>query len=170
VLGTAFLVERYRADRLTRVVVTEGRVSLQSRGPHAAADAHAVLTAGTLGVVTDSGTVSIAPAIAMDRDTAWMSGTLVFRGTPASEVVAELGRIYDVEIHLSDSTLAAHPLTWSVPIAKQTLGQVLEALTTLLDSRAKQSGRIITIVPGTSASLRRSNPGLPNTPSRQYGL
>jgi transmembrane sensor len=153
VLGTEFMVRRYPADRVTRVVVTNGRVSV--RGNHGtAANTGAVLTANTLGTIDDSGHVRATPNIATDEYTDWATGQLVFRETPVRDVIVELGRTYDADIRLSDSTLGTQALTWTVPFKEKSLTDALEFLTTVLNAHVTQSGSTITIVPGAAASRK----------------
>jgi ferric-dicitrate binding protein FerR (iron transport regulator) len=167
VLGTAFLVRQYGTEPLARIVVTEGRVSL-----HAASESNhsgVVLAAGSVGTVTDSGRIAILRDSAAEDYTAWTSGQLVFRKTPARDIVADLSRMYGAEIRLSDSTLARQTLTWTVSVRKITLDGALDALTGMLDAHTVQSGRVITIVPGSVTVRKIRNQPSPSTSESQYG-
>jgi len=153
VLGTQFDVRQYAADAVARVVVAAGRVSLHSarRAPAGGA----VMTARMVGTVDDSGRVRVAPSGSIEDYTAWTTGRLVFRQTPARDVVADLGRAYGVEISLPDSALAQRTLTWSLPVTEVTLAGALDVLTTVLRAHVVQSGNLITIVPGRVTSAQR---------------
>jgi ferric-dicitrate binding protein FerR (iron transport regulator) len=169
VLGTMFSVRQYPADVATRVVVADGRVSLSGVRRRSAS----VLTSRTLGAVDDSGHVVVTPNIAVEDYTAWARGQLVFRNTPIRDVIAELGRVYNVEFRISDSLLAERHVTATVPLAQQSLAGILAVLGGVLDAHPVRTGRVITFLPGQSA-LRRSVdvPSLPSLPSlqeRQYG-
>jgi transmembrane sensor len=171
VLGTTFLVRQYAADRLTSVVVTEGRVSLQGVRDHAGISDSKVLTANMLGTVNDSGQVLVLPNVAVEDYTGWTRGQLVFHKTLVRDAVIELGRAYGVEIRVSDSSLAAQTLNCTVLVAQQSLEDVLEPLSVALDAHAVLTGRVITLVPGRVAPPRSVNPRSPYTskPEGAYG-
>jgi transmembrane sensor len=175
VLGTTFAVRRYHTDRVTRVVVTAGRVSLSSVhgsvGDSVLIGKPAVLTANTLGTVDDSGTVQVTSHIAVEDYTGWTTGRLVFHNTPARDAVIELGRAYNVDIRIADSSLAAQKLNWTILLAQQSLGDVLESLVDVLDAHPVRIGRTINLIPGRAATRRPVRPSsLSSPPERQYGL
>lgn len=167
VLGTQFVVRQYAADRLSQVVVTDGRVSLHSvQYPNAVGT---VMAAHTLGTVDDSGRVTVAPNIAVDDYIAWTTGQLVFKKAPVRDIVADLGRAYGVEITLGDSTLAQHTLTWSIPVAHMTLAGALDALTGILDAHVVRLGNTLTIVPGQATRTRPHHRDSLITQEHTYG-
>jgi transmembrane sensor len=152
VLGTTFSVRQYAAEPAARVLVVEGRVALQQRqidDSDASRDrTETILNANTLAVVDSAGSIRTTAGLRAEDDTAWTSGRLVFRNTPARDVVAELGRAYDVEFRITDTTVAKYPLTWMVPTAQASLRDALSELADLLNASVKRTGRIITISPG----------------------
>ena len=107
-LGTAFVVNAYADQRMTEVVVTEGRVSLSRAQTTSPA---VVLGLRDLGRLDASGPATVRRGVDVDRYLAWTKGVLAFDGTPLSEVMPALERWYNVEIRLSDSALAARRLT-----------------------------------------------------------
>ena len=107
-LGTAFVVNAYADQRMTEVVVTEGRVSLSRAETTSPA---VVLGLRDLGRLDASGPATVRRGVDVDRYLAWTKGVLAFDGTPLSEVMPTLERWYNVEIRLSDSALAARRLT-----------------------------------------------------------
>jgi ferric-dicitrate binding protein FerR (iron transport regulator) len=177
VLGTTFLVRRYPADRVTQVVVADGRVSLTSVRNSVGASVHdsvgdgasRILTARMRGTVNDSGSVLVTPNIAVEDYTAWTTGRLVFRDALVRDVVAELGRAYDVEMRIADSALAAQHISWTIPLAQRSLRGIVESLVDILDARAVRAGRVITFVPGRSSSRRPAEPRSSSTTEHQYG-
>lgn len=169
VLGTTFLVRKYPTDPFTRIVVSEGRVVIQAIRKGASVGSQAVLIPQTLGVVNDSGQIVLTPNIAVNRYTGWTEGELLFEATPAGDVVADLSRAYGVDITLSDSTLAKHPITWGVQTTRYPLAQALRELTTLLSAHVRKSGNSISIVPGRLAGQRFTPVPSPNTLESQYG-
>lgn len=152
VLGTTFMVRQYDTDRAARVLVTEGRVALHGalRGAsdRVADGTSRVLAERMLAVVDDSGRVTVTPNVAVDDYTSWTTGRLVFQSTPAGEVLRELGRAYGVTLRLTDVGMAQQPLTWTVPVTKRSLTDVLNGLSDLLNAHVDRSGKTILIVPG----------------------
>jgi ferric-dicitrate binding protein FerR (iron transport regulator) len=169
VLGTTFMVRRYRTDSVSRVVVADGRVSVSGIDRDQTSSMDRVLTAGTLGVINDSGQVRVTPRIAVEEYTGWATGQLVFRDTPMRDAVAELGRAYGVNLRVADSVLAAQPLNWSVKLSQRSLADVLESLSAALDIRVVRNGQTITLVPGRSSSRQPVRSYPPSTSERQYG-
>jgi transmembrane sensor len=175
VLGTTFLVRRYADDRATRIFVTAGRVAVSgTRGENRVSSVYDVETphvlgAHALGVVDDSGQVRVTPQANVEELLGWSTGHLVFRDTPASDVVSEIGRTYGVQIRLSDSTLAARKLTWNVPTAQRSLADVLEALSNVLAAHVVRSGSGITLVPGAPPAQKSQGSFVPLAPERQHG-
>jgi len=168
VLGTEFLVRQYATDRVARVVVAEGRISLASvRHQDSVA---AVMGAHTMATVDDSGRIDVTPGVSTDDYTAWTTGQLVFRQAPARQIVADLSRAYGVDLRVTDSVLAQHTLSWSVPVTRVTLAGVLEALTAALDAHVVQSGNTITIVPGRVTPARPRTRDVPPMQEHTYGL
>jgi transmembrane sensor len=168
VLGTTFLVRRYPTESATRVVVVSGRVGIAPTLGTSHRGAAAVLDAGTLGVVDDSGRIDVTPHIVIEDYTAWTAGRLVFRQTPVRDIVAELSRTYGVDIQLVDSTLAKRAFTWTVPVARLTLDGALDALVSALDAHVSRKGSVIWIAPGSvTTAPTRAHP--PYTPETHYG-
>ncbi len=172
VLGTTFFVRHYEADPVARVVVVDGRVSVRATHGDAGTPPAQVLTANTLGTVDDSGHVRVTSDVTAEEYTSWTRGTLVFRKTPARDVVAELSRAYGVEIRIADSSLATHPLSWTVVLPQRSLNDVLESLSDAFDAHPVRAGRIITLVSGR-APKKRSDPRTPSplspSPESSYG-
>jgi ferric-dicitrate binding protein FerR (iron transport regulator) len=163
------MVRRYTTDHVARIVVTEGRVSLSAVRGAVSRETNQVLLASMMGTVDDSGTVRVTPNIAAKEYTAWTTGQIVFNKTPAREAVIELGRVYGADIRITDSALARQELTWTIPVAQQPLDVVLVSLVDVLGAHTVQAGRVITLVPGRSATRRSVRPYPPFVPERQYG-
>jgi len=167
VLGTTFLVRRYGNDRATRVVVLDGRVSVVA---NRASARPAVLTASTLGLVSDSGDVRTVADAVVENDTAWASGRLEFRDADMRDIVAEIGRVYGTEIRIADSALVARKITCTVQTADHSLDAVLNALAASVDAHVTRAGRVRLLVPGVVASPERRLPAHhPLTLESEYG-
>ena len=144
-LGTRFTVRAYPELPHVEVVVAEGSVSLRHDRPTDSDSA--VLTVGQLGRIGESGPPTIQSNVPLERWTAWTGGSLIFDGLTLADAIPQLERWYDVTISVPDSALAAHRI--SSRFHDETLPQVLDALTLALGARWQQSGRAVTILPGT---------------------
>jgi transmembrane sensor len=173
VLGTSFVVQKYSTDAATRVAVTEGRVSLrllETRNGHRAPDSTAaVLVAGMMGQVSDSGRMTIAPASITENFADWTLGRLSFRATPLREVVPTLERVYDVDIEIADSALLDHHVTLAAMPDKTPIAETLDLVTDVIGAHVTRSGRVFVIVPGKRATVLPRTRTSPFTPETQYG-
>jgi ferric-dicitrate binding protein FerR (iron transport regulator) len=169
VLGTTFLVRRYATDRVTRVAVVDGRVSLRRAGGATGPGTDAVLAKRMLGIVNDSGDVRVTSDVMVEDYTAWINGRLVFHQTPVGDIVAELGRAYGVDLRIADSTLKRQAFTWTVSVTRLTLDDALAVLMTALHAHVTRSGNVLTIVPGLSASQKSNDSHIFYSRETQYG-
>lgn len=109
VLGTKFGVRA--RDEQTRVTVREGRVSLH--GLQAALATAVQLTANQTSICHRQNPPAVPTAINAEQVLSWLEGKIVFDQTPLTEVVAELQRVYNVTIELSNPTLGVQTITGS---------------------------------------------------------
>jgi ferric-dicitrate binding protein FerR (iron transport regulator) len=148
VLGTTFLVRHYASDHAARVAVSQGRVLLRSASVvGGGASGETILPASALGIAADSGAIVVMPNGA-SAYAGWTDGTLQFQDTPLRDVLADIGRAYDVDITVSDSTLLAKRVTFAVPARQQSLSQALDDLAFLIGAHYTRSDRTITFTPG----------------------
>lgn len=160
VLGTMFDVRRYPNESVTRVLVVSGRVSTgnaQTGNTHTG-NAHTVtVDAHMMALVTDS-SATTASVADMTRATGWTSGMLTFRDARVADVLAAVGRWYDIRFTLSDSTMAGRLLTATLD-TRHTRSETLAALESVLQVRMTFVGDTIVLSPSDSihhAPLRRS--------------
>lgn len=135
-LGTQFDLRAY--DKSVRIVVAEGSVSIQGDHP-------VVLTPGTLAVVDTTGAARVTRGIAVDPYLAWSQGHLTFVNTPMREVIPELERWYDVELHLGSARLADDRLT--VTLSDIPADVAINVIARALDATVVRSGQSVTLVP-----------------------
>ncbi|MEO5903466.1 MAG: FecR domain-containing protein [Gemmatimonadaceae bacterium] len=133
-LGTKFAIH---SDGLggIGVSVAEGSVSLarvQSAAPPV------VLKAGDQGTMDKDGKVAARRGAATEDDMAWLSGRLVFRETPLSEVVYSMRRWYGIELQLMDPSLANRHLT--ATFSGEPPERVLEVLRLALGADIERHG------------------------------
>jgi transmembrane sensor len=137
VLGTTFSVQRYANDVAARVAVIDGKVASGN------VRSNVVLSAGMVGLITDSSATPIAGGDA-SAETTWMDGQLQFTRTPVSEMLKSLERWYGYEFRLADSTLATQHVTAAIIIGTP-LPKTLQYLKDLLDVRATVNGKVVTL-------------------------
>ena len=141
-LGTRFTVRAYPELAHVEVAVTDGAVSL--RHDRTASDS-AILRAGQLGRLGQTGAPTVESNVPLDRWTAWTGGALILDGLTLADAIPQLERWYDVDITIADSALARRRIT--ARFRDETLPQMLDALTLALGARVQQSGRAVTLVP-----------------------
>jgi transmembrane sensor len=150
VLGTAFSVRRYANDTATRVAVATGRVAVVGASKaRTRIRPTLVLSAGMVGIVTDSTTVveerrDVAPYIT------WTNGAIDFNEAPIPQVLAELERWYGITFVLTDSTLARRHLSATLNYHER--GDMLNALKQLLDVTMTFHGDTAMLWPRRSAA------------------
>jgi ferric-dicitrate binding protein FerR (iron transport regulator) len=156
-LGTEFVVTAYPAMSEMEVVVASGQVLLRqvaSAGPDSAIAAERsaeplTLGPGELGVIDSSGVLSRSRV----RDTSpyfdWTKGELAFRGVPLGEALPAIGRWYDMEIILGDSSLASRRLVAS--FGSHSAHDVVRLIALAVDARYEAHGDTVVLLPRRAA-------------------
>jgi len=116
------------------VVVASGRVALASVS----------LGRGQMGRVESSGKLTVVDNVDLGALHAWRVGRLAFEERPLREVIRELERWYDLEIHLGDSSLVDVPVTAS--LSNYTADQALAIVAATLDVRQIRQGRTVQLI------------------------
>lgn len=154
-LGTEFVVTAYSGTPDMQVVVASGKVLLRnvassgSRSDSAIARERTAepltLGPGELGVIDSSGALSRSRV----RDTAeyfdWTKGELVFRGVPLREALPAIGRWYDMEITLGDSSLANRRLVAS--FGPHSAHEVVRLIALAVNARYEERGDTVVLLP-----------------------
>jgi transmembrane sensor len=143
-IGTRFVVRAYNGEPVVRVIVAEGRVSVV-RGT----GVPIALSAGQLATIEVQGTATVRP-VDTTAYVAFTDGRLVFDGTPLDEVVAELGRWYDLDIHLDAPAYGGRHISASFTGLAE--DDVLGAVAAAAGLRYTRHGRTVTF------SRSRGNP------------
>lgn len=100
-IGTAFSVRLLGKDRVD-VLVTEGRVAVQSQGKVSDLSAGDAARAASPGIA-----ISPVDPADMARRLSWQAGMLQFRSEPLASVVAEFNRYNERQLQIEDPALAA---------------------------------------------------------------
>jgi len=132
-VGTAFNVRNDGAGRVI-VAVTEGSVLLRA----AANDAGVFLQPGDRGEVLRGARASAQRGGALEQDTAWTRGRLVFRESPLADVQTTLRRWYGVELRVQDTTLARQHLT--ATFEREPVAEVLRVIGLTLGATVERRG------------------------------
>ncbi len=114
--------------------MTDGRVAID----------RTELSAGEMVLVSHRGRVSSPRDVTVDDYLGWIDGRLAFVSVPAADVVAEIGRWYDLDIQLADSALTERRLTLTLTLEDGTT-HVLDGLAALLHARYERDGRRVTL-------------------------
>ena len=145
-VGTVFVVHSDDAEG-ARVAVSEGAVAVVAH-PGSTPE---TLRAGDRAVVAPQGTVRVERSAQLGDDLAWMSGRLVFRDAPMTQVTADLRRWYGIELQV-DSAFSRARLSTSFDrtSAPSDVGRVIAA--TLGGGLREEGGALhITALPKASA-------------------
>ena len=139
-VGTAFTLRSYADDDRAQVVVASGEVAF--------GDSRVALHPGDLAQRTPAGDIAVLRGVNVTRYLSWTRGELSFDDVPLRSVAADLGRWYDVDIQITDSTLAARHVTIVFP--DPDLARVLRSLTVALHAGYTREGQIILLSPRKS--------------------
>jgi ferric-dicitrate binding protein FerR (iron transport regulator) len=105
VLGTSFNVKAYGAEDINEVAVITGKVSVAQTVDNKPSS-EVTLQPGQKAVLTKStAQLSKENFSDMSHYTSWRDGKLIFEDTPVKEVIASLGRRYNIDIHLTSEAL-----------------------------------------------------------------
>jgi transmembrane sensor len=155
-IGTAFVVKDYTADIkadkkaditadiAASVLVAEGEVAVLSARDSTAATLQ-LLKRGDLARVTASGTVTLSRVANIERRLAWLRGGLAFDDVPLGDAVREIGRWYDLDIRLADSSLARRRLI--ATIGNEPADDVVRLVALTLGLHVERDGRVVTFHP-----------------------
>jgi transmembrane sensor len=144
-LGTSFDVRAYPQEQFVQVVVAAGHVALRGGGGSGSGASVVSLRPRDRGVIDAQGVLSATSGVALGDYLAWTRGTLVFHDAPLGDVVAQLGRWYDVEIEVSGASSAAERLTISFETGS--VDEALAMLAQVVDARWTRSGKTARLTP-----------------------
>lgn len=164
VLGTTFDIAYYATDSAVRIAVVSGKVATGGRRTPV------LLTAGTLGWVTDS-TVTATIVADPAAYTTWVNGRLSFNNVSVRELLATVGRWYGYDFRLADSLLATRHVSTVLRVDAPV--ETMNALKQLLDVSMTFRGDTVVLQRRHQAERRSSEPvrrelnGL--SPTREVG-
>jgi len=92
VLGTHFNIRAYKAEGVMKTTLAEGSVVLQQNGTAEK------LQPGESGTITQNSNAIAVAAANVSQDLAWKDGWFYFDKTPLQEIMAQIGRWYDIDV------------------------------------------------------------------------
>ena len=124
VLGTSFGVKSHLGEESTRVVVTDGKVSLTAIETDGGKER--VIEENQSGKLITGQEIELQDIPDTELYTGWKDGKLIFYNTPFDEVIKRLERWYDIECIITDPALKQEHFT-SV-FEGESLRQVLDVI------------------------------------------
>jgi transmembrane sensor len=107
VLGTSFNVRS--RERTTTVIVKEGVVSVQNLNKTSGSGM--ILSLGEKSIHRPGESITLPEMVDTEKAIGWLRGELVFKGIPIEQVMAELTRVFDVEIIVNDDKIRPRTIT-----------------------------------------------------------
>ncbi|HEU4584113.1 MAG TPA: FecR domain-containing protein [Gemmatimonadaceae bacterium] len=151
-LGTQFVVTAYPDAFDMQVVVATGKVLLRGAAPSSSTSSPdrargaspLTLEPGELGKIDSSGALSRSRVVDTSQYFDWTKGELTFRGVPLREALPAIGRWYDVEIVLGDTSLASRRLVAS--FGPHSASEVVRLVALAVDARYVQRGDTVVLL------------------------
>ena len=139
VLGTKFNFRDYADDDTAEVSLTEGRVSLSSGAGNCGRH---ILAPGDRAVIDKCSGVVAIDAGAAEGASDWTDGTIVFENTSLKEIARTLERCFGIPVKVRDAQLGDIRFSGEFSMDRQSLHEVLEALsgTYRIKYRAEENG------------------------------
>jgi len=105
VLGTSFNVNAYPSAKSVEVVVETGKVQVLNKTSVANETDELILTPGETGTLVYSSNSLLKSTNLNPNFLAWKTRNLIFKATSLAEVIENLEKVYNVNIHLADPKL-----------------------------------------------------------------
>ncbi len=144
-IGTSFGVHAYSSSPLSEVVVAEGQVAFATTPEGIRSPGVLMLHAADYARIDDGKSTVVLHGVRPSDYLGWTEGRLTFHDTPLNEVIAELGRWYDFDVRLADTSIGNRRLTAS--FTNELLPLVIERIALSLDLRQERHGQIVVLHP-----------------------
>ena len=105
VLGTSFSVSAYPATKQVEVIVQTGRVQVMNKTAETSRTNELILTPGDKGTLVYASNTLQKTTNHDPNFISWKTRNLTFKATSLREVIANLEKVYKVNIHLADPKL-----------------------------------------------------------------
>jgi len=142
VLGTSFNVDASLRNGKVEVVVAEGKVSFGKKQKNEVdTTGIVILVKGSKGVFSEKENTLVKTSNADENYLAWRTKRLVFNETELSQVLYTLGKVYNTDFVVKDSTLRICKLTATFDNHK--LETIIEVLKTAFNIEIERNGSTI---------------------------
>jgi transmembrane sensor len=140
VLGTKFNVRAWQQNKKVTLTVLEGKVSFQ---PENVDDpmAKVIVSRGQYSEIIENSYPSNPQYIDTKRNLSWLDREMYFQNVPLLEVLDQLERWYDLEIILTDVSIANNRVT--IFIEPKEIEEILEVISLMNNIRYKRNGKEI---------------------------
>ncbi len=124
VFGTSFDVANYQDEKVSEVILVEGKVGLSAKqGDNMK---QGFLQPGQRGVYSEKTGKIVTDEVLVEKYIAWRDGNLIFRDDKMEEVVKRLSRWFNVEIVINDPEIKGY--IYKANFRNENLEQVLNLL------------------------------------------
>ena len=146
-IGTRFDLRAYVSEAVVTVAVAEGAVALgRDRNASSIANGRTVegivLRRGDVGSLDATGRASTTRAARISAYLGWADGRLSFVSRPLPEVLATIGRWYNLDVRVPDTTLASRLVT--AEFSTQSADEMIRALAIAMDATVERRARVVT--------------------------
>src|SRR5581483_5420362 len=114
------------------------------------------LVAGDVVTVDPEGNARIRRGVDMRLYLAWTQDRTFFDNTPLREVAAELSRRYNIDVTVSDTSIARLPITGN--FSTEPAGDIVNAVALSLDVRVKRTPNGFVFFPSPDSRHRNQPP------------
>jgi transmembrane sensor len=134
VLGTAFNIKAYPGEKNITIAVSRGKVKITRKDGW-----EITLTKGQQLKLNESEESSIEKNISAESIAGWQQGNIVYDDEALVDIIADMERIYNVDIHLPDPVIAGLHISTSF---KKEIGveQALQVLCKVTESKLSKDG------------------------------
>ena len=145
-LGTRFDMRAYPEESAVVVIVVDGAVTLgRAHGDSAARGAGGgIVHSGERARLGDADSVTSVDRASL-RLVGWTEGHLSFVGAPLEEVARVISRWFDLDVRVSDTTLARRLITADFPT--QSADEMVATLAIAVHAEVEHNGRVLTFRP-----------------------
>lgn len=147
--GTAFNVRARSEREEVQVAVEEGGVSLRTQEAGTTEQEEVRLSSGEVGRVVGASRLVTTDQVDLGTHIGWTEGRLVFENTSLSEVAVRLGRWYNLNFVIQDSSLRSLRLTAN--LKSQSPTGVLDVITASLGIRYRIDQDTVFLIPKESS-------------------
>lgn len=140
VLGTKFNVRAWQRNKKVTLTVLEGKVFFHTENVDDPL-AKVIVSQGQCSEIIENGYPSNPQCIDTKKNLSWLDREMYFQQVPLVEVLDQLERWYDLEIILSDVSIAKNRVT--IFIGSQEIGEILEVISLMNNIHYKRNGKEI---------------------------